>query len=492
MKQTASLLWLLSSCSLLAITSCISRPAIIQKNPYNDDYSEITSLSKREFWGTANVHDPTIVKCDSFYYVYSTDAYYRKHGSNFFDINEKIGNIPVRRSKDLVNWEFIGWALDSIPREAKNHVNSFTNNKGADNIWAPYVHHINGVYRIYYSVSSFGTNSSYIGLAESAKPEGPWINKGCVVKTDPTSKMNAIDASVITDVGNGRVWMHYGSYFGGLYCMELDPQSGLALKPGDQGHLIATRANADKKIIEAPEIIYNHHLKLYFLFVSYEPLFTYYNVRVGRSDKPEGPFYDYFGNNLAETTNNFPILTHSYMFNNHPGWSGNGHCAILNDGTEFYMLHQGRLAPDNHMMIMHVREMKWLPSGWPVVSPQRFAGKNKNKIRKKDFAGTWEVIFLNDLEEQTVLEQGQIPPGGWTYSKSAFNLSSKINLLKDGNITGIERPLKWSFNGEYFIFDEAVCAVFSGWDWENQNPTLLFSGIMPDGTSVWGKKLINQ
>ena len=36
---------------------------------------------------------------------------------------------------------------------------------------------------------------------------------------------------------------------------------------------------------------------------------TTYNVRVGRSDKAEGPFVDYFGVELKDTTNNFPILT---------------------------------------------------------------------------------------------------------------------------------------------------------------------------------------
>lgn len=463
----------------------------IQLNPFNDDYSDITSLSKRHLWGPANVHDPSIIKTDSFFYVYTTDAYYRKRGDNFRDTDEKIGNIPIRRSKDLVNWEFVGWVLDSIPPEAVNHVHSFTNNRGANNMWAPYVMKHHGIYRIYYSVSSFGTNSSYIGLAEAIHPEGPWTDKGCVVKTDPTSKMNAIDASVITDADNGRMWMHYGSYFGGLYCLELNPQTGMALTPGHQGHLTATRANREYKIIEAPEIMYHPVLKQYFLFVSYEPLFTYYNVRVGRSNKPEGPFYDFFGNNMADTTNNFPILTHSYMFNNHQGWSGNGHCAILNNDGRFYMLHQGRLAPDNLMMIMHVREMKWLPSGWPVVSPQRYAGHKNKHLKKKDFTGDWEIIVLKDLTEQSPLEQGQIPPGGWTYNKQAFNLSSELTLFKNGT-TSLEEFKNWNFDGEYLKLGETICAVFNGWDWENQNPSIQFSGILSNGTSVWGKKLISK
>ena len=39
--------------------------------------------------------------------------------------------------------------------------------------------------------------------------------------------MNAIDPSVMADPVTGKWWMHYGSFFGGLYCVELDPETGL-------------------------------------------------------------------------------------------------------------------------------------------------------------------------------------------------------------------------------------------------------------------------
>ncbi len=472
----------------IVASGCNRNTSKPEKNPYEDDYSSITPISFKDSWGTANVHDPCIVKTDSFYYVYSTDAYYVKHGLEFNDTGEHIGNIPIRRSRDLVNWEFVGWALDSIPQAAVNHVRSFAEGKGADNMWAPYVYKHNGIYRLYYSVSSFGTNASYIGMAESISPEGPFSDVGVVVSTDSSSVMNAIDASLVKDALTGRLWMHYGSYFGGLHAVELDEATGLTKTQGDRGHLIATRADKETRIIEAPEIIYNPELQQYFLFVSYDPLFTYYNVRVGRSDKPEGPFVDFFGNDMAEPIDNFPILSHSYMFENHPGWSGNGHCAVLNDKGRYFMLHQGRLAPDNLMMQMHVREMKWLPSGWPVISPQRYAGLEQRRIGEKELEGLWEVIHLSSLADQTELWQGQIPPGGWTYSKTAFNVSERVNLNKRGDIEGGGFN-KWEVEGDFLRIDDSVCAMFSGWDWENQRETILFSGILADGTSVWGKKI---
>lgn len=476
------------STMLFLITGCAEQHSPVVSNPYKDDYSDITPLSMKDQWGTANVHDPSIIKTDSFYYVYSTDAYYQKQGVEFNDTGEKMGNIPIRRSKDLINWEFIGWALDSIPDPAVKHVHANTDNKGAGNMWAPYIYKHNDIFRIYYSVSSFGTNASFIGLAEANSPEGPFMDKGVVVKTDTASAMNAIDASVIKDKKTGKVWMHYGSYFGGLHVMELNEETGLAKNPGDQGHLVATRADKKTKIIEAPEIIYNPDLDQYFLFVSYDPLFTYYNVRVGRSDSPEGPFYDYFGNDMAEPTNNFPMLTHSYMFQNHPGWSGNAHCAVINDEGQYYILHQGRLAPDNLMMQMHVREMKWLPSGWPVVSPERYASVKDKTIKEEDIPGTWEIIHLKDLIDQTDLWQGQIPPGGWTYKKSSFNVSERMQLTASGQINN-DNFDQWKFENGNIEINNSKCVLFSGWDWENEKETILFSGIMDNGTAVWGKKV---
>ena len=54
--------------------------------------------------------------------------------------------------------------------------------------------------------------------------------------------------------------MHYGSYFGGLYCVELNPETGMTVQPEDHGHLIARRANYRKDNLEAPEIMYKPEL----------------------------------------------------------------------------------------------------------------------------------------------------------------------------------------------------------------------------------------
>ncbi len=460
-------------------------------NPWADDYTPVSGMENYKQWGTYNVHDPACKKFGEYYYMYSTDAIFRENKQEARDKNVPLGYIQVRRSKDLINWEFVGWAFPEIPEEAVKWVRDNSGGRGATNIWAPYIIKYNDIYRLYYCVSAFGRKTSYLGLAESSSPEGPWELKGPVVKTNDESIMNAIDPSVIVDPDTGRWWMHYGSYFGGLFCVELNPEAGLPLKAGDQGHLTARRANYKKDNLEAPEIIYHPGLKKYFLFVSYDPLMATYNIRVGRSDSPEGPFFDYTGKEMKDTTNNFPILTAPYKFENHPGWAGTAHCGVLGeDDGRYFMFHQARLSPSNQMMVLHVREVFFTPDGWPVVSPERYTGSKPHRFTETDMIGEWEVIRVFEPRHERQLEAGQILWGEGKLKDEEWNLSARINLEKDG------MTKKWRFLTEkqslMIKLDEEEIdnlIIFAGHDWENETETILFTGLDKNGRSVWGKKI---
>jgi len=478
--------------------SCGEKQQIItpefSSNPWVDDYTDLSSMEHYKKWGTYNVHDPAIKKFGDYYYIYSTDAIFAENRRQATEQNVPLGNIQIRRSKDLVHWEFIGWAFSEIPEEAVAWVHANNGGRGATNIWAPYVTKKEDKYRLYFSVSAFGKKTSWIGLAESDTPEGPWQQKGAVAKTNSATPMNAIDPSVIEDASNGKIWMHYGSYFGGLYCVELDPETGLTLKKDDLGHLIARRANYRKDNLEAPEIIYNPKLKKYFLFVSYDPLMTTYNIRVGQSDRPEGPFVDYFGKNLSDTTNNYPIIVAPYKFNNHPGWAGTGHCGVVaTDDGRYFMAHQGRLSPHNQLMVLHIRELFFTPEGWPVVSPQRYAGDEKRKISEKEIAGNWELVRISEPEYERQLEAGQILWGEGRLKEEEWNCPFLLQLNADGSAGDHD---SWSFNEKeqslmLTMEGETIrdIHIFAGHDWENQVRTILFTGLDDRGRSIWGKRV---
>src|SRR5574344_1410443 len=139
-------------------------------NPWPDDYTNLASMENYQKWGTYNVHDPSCRRVGNQYYMYSTDAIFAENRLAAQESGVPIGYIQMRRSSDLVNWEFVGWAFDSIPSEAVDWVRSNAGGHGATNIWAPYMIEHNGRYRLYYSVSAFGRKDSYIGLAESESP----------------------------------------------------------------------------------------------------------------------------------------------------------------------------------------------------------------------------------------------------------------------------------------------------------------------------------
>lgn len=478
------------------LCSCLQRSItpVDQQNPWVDDYSNFSKMEDYKKWGTYNVHDPSILLIGDTYYAYSTDAILGQNDKEIKDKQLPFGYIQVRKSKDLVNWEYVGWALEEIPQEAKDWVLEHADGEGASNIWAPYILEYQGKLRLYYSVSSFGKQTSYIGLAEATSPEGPWQLKGCVVKTKGGDVMNAIDASVVTNPTTGEQWMHYGSYFGGLHVVQLNPETGLTMKPNDQGILTARRDNPSKNNLEAPEIVYNQELKQYFLFVSYDPLMTTYNVRVGRSDKPQGPFFDYFGKDMREQIDDYPILTYPYRFQNHTGWAGVGHCSVFQDKDgNFYMGHQARLAPENHMMDFHLRQIFWTSDGWPVASPQRYANTPTQKIEDKDLVGEWEIIHIKGDAPERELFAGQILWGENHLAEKEMCLSHTVTFHNDNTLTG-DLKGTWSMSKDDKLSIHASETIeglhlHMGQDWENEKVTILFTGLNAAGESIWGKRV---
>jgi len=462
-------------------------------NPWKDDYLSVASMDCYNKWGTYNVHDPAVTLVGDTFYMYSTDAIF-VDTSRHENRRSPLGFVQMRKSADLVNWQFAGWAFPEIPAEAVEWVRSNNNGRGAYNVWAPYmVDNHNGTFHLYYCVSAFGKNTSYMGLAEANSPLGPWRHVGAAVKTNRETTSNAIDPTVITSA-DGRRFMHYGSYFGGLYCLELNPETGLPLVEGDLGSKTVSRANFRRDNLEAPEIIFNPDNGYYYLFSSYDPLMTTYNVRVGRSRTPEGPFTDMHGLALADSTENFPILTAPYRFNGHPGWVGTGHCGVFADAEgNFYMAHQGRLASEPNMMDLHIRRMFFTPDGWPMVSPERYTALPDRFFKAEDLEGDWEIMRLfeprakRDNSSLALLSHSTLLDGDG-------NDSQLFSLLSDGRIEPGEGS--WHFDsGKQTLTlafgDDRIehIAVFAGHDWEREHDTALLSGLDPEGRAIWGKRI---
>ncbi len=446
-----------------------------------DMYSAVTASSNYQKWGSYNVHDPSIFKDGDWYYCYTTDASY----GNTITTDQ---HIQIRKSKDLVQWVFVGWAFNSIPTMGANYITS-NNGTPFGSLWAPYVLKVGSEYRLYYSLSSAVSKLSCIGLATSTSPTGPWIEKGIAVGSKPSvAGTNAIDPTV-TVTPSGDHWMIYGSAYDGIYVVKLNAATGLAETSGNLGVRIANRGFTGGKYngnIEGPEIIYNPTLKKYFLFMAYDWIDTKYNTRVGRSDNPNGPFYDFNGVNMNTNVDHGPMIVAPYQFMGHGGWQGVSHPAVFSDGNgQYFIANQGRPHTDKYFMDMHVRKLFWTVDGWPVASPERYANVPQTDVASTEVAGNWEEIVL-----------GYTVVVGYANEQTDPQMQTAVDLVlsADGTING-NATNKWTYNAPLLtlswnngVFLDKVI-VSRERDWENNiDSKLVFTGLNAGGTAIWGKK----
>lgn len=483
---------------------------------YPDNYSSIASWNSNSQWNLANVHDPSVEKCGEYYYMYQTDASYG-------NATDGHGHFFYRRSKDLVNWEFMGSAMTTAPAWVKDSLN----NKRARMLpalppienpnygfWAPCIRKVGNIYRMYYCIvvdnpiigSTFDNTwgeRAFIGLAETDDlASNTWTDKGMVVCSEPDGlkpysftgtrnwedayfKFNAIDPSFIS-TPEGEQYLIYGSWHSGIAALKLNPATGKPDKLetlSDYGTRIATRnATSRWQASEGPEIIYNPDTQYYYLFMAYDGLDVPYNTRVARSRTITGPYLGINGANVTNGADCWPMLTHPYSFNNHTGWVGFSHCAVFQnpDTKQWFYSSQARLpvgvpgiAVSNAIMMGHVRAINWTEDGWPVVDPERYAAVPATTITEASFIGTWEQITMN-------------------YQYAVIQKSVTIYLTADkkvsGGITGT-----WSYDStsKTLTVNGNKCKVSDAWDWESatRKVTITYSGLTAAGLPVWGKKI---
>jgi arabinan endo-1,5-alpha-L-arabinosidase len=482
---------------------------------YSDDYTSRSAWSDRSQWDLENVHDPTVIKDEDYYYMYQTNASYG-------NVHEGHGNYPYRRSKDLVNWEYQGAAFAEVQSWVKDSLNNIRTAMGLPPIenpnygfWAPHITKVNDTYRLYYSVvidnpiegsdsNASWTERAFIGLAETtALSSNNWEDKGMVIHSvadgeetydrnggDDWSayfKFNAIDPTYVT-TPDGEHWLIYGLWHSGIAAVELDPDTGKSYELNtfeDYGTRIAGRGNVSTNRwqgLEAPEIIYNEETGYYYLFLAYDELSVAYNTRVARSENITGPYYGIDGNNVTEGAEAWPMVTHPYKFNEHYGWVGISHPSIFQDsGTgKWFYSSQGRLPPDisginvsNAVMMGHVREIYWTEDGWPVVAPERCAGVPDNSIPKEDIIGTWEEITL-EYKYRNMQTSYQV----------TFNEDNTLGGALEGTWSYDEASQMLTVNGTELMINKA-------WDWEvsPRTTTITYAGLTSAGRSVWGKRV---
>ena len=454
-----------------------------------DNYMHLAASTAQ--WAHYNVHDPTVVRSRGYFYEYGTDAAW----------GYSVKGIPYRRSRDLVNWEYRGTVFDAYPQEVLNWKHSVdpNNSRTMTGIWAPYILKVGSEFRLYYSAIFSDAARAMIVLATSNSPEGPWTNRGWIVHSTNTTVFNAIDPTVTIGKDNSH-WMLWGSWTQGIYAIELDPATGL--RKGDLNSYKRITRNGPQNTwgwtssYEGPEVIYHPELDYYYLFIAHGALGNVYHTRVARSKNPDGPYYDYYGNNVNYTVNRdiYPLICYPYQFQNHSGWQGISHVSAFASGGDYFLMNQGRPSFLPTMMIMHTRKIFWTSDGWPTLSPQRYTRPGiMPAITRDSIPGKWEEIRLYEL----MMSNGLAEPLGDDDAPDKFLCKSNtMTFNADGRFSSNFGSGSWNFENDtlYIKRDKESKRIplipFYELDWENHRPSLLFTGINPNnGRSLWAKKV---
>jgi arabinan endo-1,5-alpha-L-arabinosidase len=304
--------------------------------------------------GEFRIHDPsTIIFCSGKYYTYGTGG------------------------SALVSDDGWTWRQGTRPPRAG---------------LAPDVIHLGDRYYMYVAANIGAQPKAAINMISSKtldpdSPDYKWEEGGVVASSDGVEDSNAIDPGVFLDPNDHRLWMVYGSYFGYIRLVELDPKTGKRLHPGDRPRNLAINC-------EASDMIY--HDGWYYLLATHGSCCrgadSGYNIRMGRSRKVTGPFLDNEGIDM--------ILGGGKLFAGSGGRViGPGHFGLLDlgQGVQKVSLHYEADLDKGGASVLDIRPLLW-KDGWPV------AGDNLKE-------GTYEIESVRTGTALELAVEG-MPVGG--------------------------------------------------------------------------------
>jgi arabinan endo-1,5-alpha-L-arabinosidase len=304
--------------------------------------------------GTVNIHDPsTIVLCNGKYYTWGTGG------------------------SGLVSDDGSTWRRGAqLPRRGL----------------APDVIHIGDRWYVYVAANIGAQPKAAVNMiwSKTLDPDSPdykWVEGGVVASSDGVEDSNAIDPGVFLDPTTGRLWLTYGSYFGYIRLVELNPKTGTRLNPNDIPVNLAINC-------EASDMMY--HDGWYYLLATHGSCCrgadSNYNIRVGRSKKVTGPYLDSEGLDMIQGGGKLLIGSGGRVI-------GAGHFGLLDfgDGVQKFSMHWEADLDRGGASVLDIRPLLW-KDGWPV------AGENM-----KD--GTYKIESVRTGTALEMAVEG-IPVGG--------------------------------------------------------------------------------
>jgi arabinan endo-1,5-alpha-L-arabinosidase len=226
---------------------------------------------------------------------------------------------------------------------------------------APDLIHIGDRYYLYIAANIGAQPKAAINMiwSKSLDPNSPdykWEEGGVVASSDGVEDCNAIDPGLLLDPNDGKLWMVYGSYFGYIRLVELDPKTGKRVNPNDQPRNIAINSEA---------AILIHHDGWYYLLVTHGSCCrgadSGYNIRMGRARKVTGPFLDHTGLDMIQGGGTLFQGSSERLI-------GPGHFGLidLGDGVQKFSMHYEADLDRGGASVLDIRPLLWR-DGWPVA-----------------------------------------------------------------------------------------------------------------------------
>ena len=418
-----------------------------------------------------------------------------------------------------------------------------SDNSVSGNMWAPDVIYNETLQKwcMYLSLNGATWNSSII-LLTADSIEGPYVYEGPVVfsgfsTADSTKSFHdtdlelvtgdltelpekyqkiadsswgtywphAIDPCVFYD-DDGELWMSYGSWSGGIYVLKLDKETGLrdyTVTYEDTYSALGASATSDPYF--GTKIAGGYYVSgegsyiqkigdYYFLFMSYGFYSPDggYNMRIFRSDKPDGEYVDESGNSAIFTKYimNYSATNTSYnrgmkLMGNYQ-WNtmsvaeiaqGHNSAFVDSDGKAYVVYHtKFNDGTEGHQIRTH--QLFLNEDGWLVAAPYEYSGESisENGYESQEICGDYELI----------VHKFQID-----YANKEYVTPVSVTLEEDGTVDGEYTGTWGKVEGtpymEVALDGTTYKGVFTKQIVDGSTTEVMcFTAVSSDGVSIWG------
>ena len=219
-------------------------------------------------------------------------------------------------------------------------------------------------------------------------PDFKWTTAVEVCSSDGMEDQDAIDPGLLLDPTTGRLWASYGTYFGTIRLIELDPATGFRVK-----------GNKEKDIAidcEATDLIYRDGW--YYLLGTHgtccDGVNSTYNIVVGRSRSVEGPYIDNVGRDMFHGGGRMVIAAGNRK-------TGPGHFGrtIVDEGVEILSCHYEADFDQGGRSVLAIEPLLW-KNGWPYAGERVKEGVYEIESERRGYSLELSVDFVRMQQER--------------------------------------------------------------------------------------------